>query len=116
MKVCFNVTCADTPDSSNQIVDLPGIGTAYSIGNPDPVDANPVDSLVQREQVVDIWTEAIFGRETDLKLLGLDELDNLKRTLGNREYVLAVGMRHMLRGRSNDDVARTFSEEALDFV
>lgn len=52
--------------------------------------ANLVDGAVDREKIHEVGTERVFAGKSDLKTLGLDELDDLDRSL----FVCQYGVRY----------------------
>ena len=77
VEVALDVAADDTAESSDQVVDLAGGGTADRVGDTDSVDTDLVDGSVQREKVDQVGSERVLGRESDFETLGLDELDDL---------------------------------------
>lgn len=73
----LDVTADDTSQRPDEVVDLSRVGTTDSVGDTDSVDTNLVDRAVDAEQIDELGTERVFGRESNLDALGLDELDNL---------------------------------------
>jgi hypothetical protein len=67
----FNIATNDTPQSTNEIVDLSRGSTADSIRHTHTVDTNPVDSLVERKKVGEIGAEGVFGGEADFDSLAV---------------------------------------------
>lgn len=76
VEVSLDVTADDTTKGSYEVVDLTRVGAANSVGNTDTVDTDLVDGAVDGEQVDELGTERVLGRETDLNTLGLDKLDD----------------------------------------
>ena len=60
MKVAFNVAGYNTSECSDKIVHLSWISAANRIGNPDSVDTNLIDCLVDGEKVDKVGTEGVF--------------------------------------------------------
>lgn len=52
------------------------LGTYDCVCNTDSVDANLVDGGVEAEKIDKVGSERVFGRESDLETLGLDELND----------------------------------------
>ncbi|EEQ40972.1 homocitrate synthase, mitochondrial precursor [Clavispora lusitaniae ATCC 42720] len=90
VEVALNVTRHDRLQSLDQVVHSSWVGTSNSVGNTNSVDTNLVDSLVNVQQINNVRTERVFGRETNLNALGLDKLNHLNGRLSNVVHVLAV--------------------------
>lgn len=54
---------------------------SHCVSNSNTVHANLVDGTVDREKIDEVGTERVLAGESDLETLGLDELDNLDRSL-----------------------------------
>lgn len=81
MEVGLDVAANNAAQSADEVVDLAGSGATDGVGNTDTVDANLVDGAVDGEEIDEVGTERILRRETDLKTLGLDEVDDLNGSL-----------------------------------
>lgn len=80
----------DAAEGLDKVVDLAGVGTSNSVSNADTVNTQLVNGLVQVQQIDQIGPERVFGREADLKALGLDVVDDLGGILDNALHILAV--------------------------
>lgn len=76
VEVGLDITADDTTKSTDEIVNLTGVGATNSVGNTDAVDADLVDGPVDGQQVDKLGAERVFRREADLNTLGLDELND----------------------------------------
>jgi hypothetical protein len=76
VEVRLDIAADDTPQRPHQVVHLTRVRATDSVGDTNSVDANLVDSAVDREEVGELGAERVLGRETDLDTLGLDELDD----------------------------------------
>jgi hypothetical protein len=82
VEVRLDVARDDAAERADELVDLARVRAADRVGNADPVDADLVDGPVEVEQVDKVGPERVLGRETDLDALGLDVLDDWRRTIG----------------------------------
>ena len=67
-----------TPD---KIVDLSGRGASYGIGNTHARHSHLVDSAVYGEEIDEVGSERVLAGEANLETLGLDEFNDLNRSL-----------------------------------
>jgi hypothetical protein len=116
----LDVAADNSPECPDQIVHLTGVGAAYSVGHTDTVDTDLVDSPVNGQQIDQLGSERVLGRETDLDPLGLDELDDLDGAASvsgcvfqamHDAYVLVIQVMSLPWecSRRNDDVPMTTS-------
>lgn len=104
VEMYFNVTTNDTAKRAYKLVHLTWVRTADGIRNTDTVNANLVDGLVDAEEIDEVGAEGILCREADFDTLGLDEVDNLDRGLGDVSHILAM-RKFTQEGRcANDNV------------
>lgn len=89
MEVGLDITADHTPEGPDEVVHLSGVGTSNSVGHTDSVDTDLVDRAVDRQQVDELGSERVFGRESDLDTLGLDEFNDLDRATGKSAWTLA---------------------------
>lgn len=90
VEMYFNVTTNDTAKSAHKLVHLTWVRTTDGIRNTDTVNANLVDGLVYAEEIDEVGAEGILCRETDFDTLGLDEVDDLDRSLCDVSHILAM--------------------------
>ena len=102
VQVNFNVAADNTTQCPDQVIHLSGRGTADGICNAYTVDANLVDSLVERKEIDQIGPEGVFAGKADLNALGLDVLDDLDGGLLDIGHVLTMRM-FPEEGRGADD-------------
>ena len=98
----LDIACDDAPKRSYEIVDLTGIRTAHGVGNTNAVDADLIDSLVDREEIYEVGAEGVLGREADFDALRLDKVDDLDGSFGDVGHVLSV-RKLAEEGRRSDD-------------
>ena len=88
---------------AHQVEHLARVGDAHGVGDADAVDADAVDRVVDGEQVDQVAAEGVLGREADLELLALDEVDDLDRRLDDLGNLLAVReLAQQARGAEQD--------------
>lgn len=104
VEVCFDVASNDTPQDTDQFVDLAGRGTANSVGNTDTVDTNLVDSGVDGQEINQVRTERVLTGEANLNALGLDVIDDLNGSVLNESHIFAVGVLSEVGRSSNNNV------------
>jgi len=114
VEVAFDIARYDTSKSSNEFVNLTRVGTTDGIGDTDTVDTDLVDGTVDREEVDEVGSERVLGRETNFNSLGLDEFDDFDSGLDDVGDVLSVGvLAEEGRGTDNDiDTIDTFISRA----
>lgn len=104
VQVDLDVATDNTSERPHELIHLTGVGASHSISDSHPVDADLVDSLVNREQVDQVRTERILRREPNLDPLGLDKVDDFNGRLADVIHILAVREFAEEGGRSDDDV------------
>lgn len=72
--------------TSNKIVDLSGRGASNRIGNTNTGHSHLVDGAVDGEEIDEVGSERVFTGEANLETLGLDEFNDLNRSLPTRQY------------------------------
>lgn len=80
------------PGTSTYIVDLARRGAANGIGNADTVDANLVDSAVEREQIDEVGPERVLAgdcRGVSTAEIGI-YLSNLHRTSSPLDLMYSI--------------------------
>lgn len=102
--MALNVARNDSPQGADEVVHLPRVGASDRISNPNTSDSDLVDSTVDGEEVDEVGTERVLGRESDFETLGLDKLDDLDGRLDDEGDVLAVRVLAEEGRRSNDNV------------
>lgn len=81
VEVGLDVAADNTTEGPNEVVDLAGSGATDSVSDTDAVHANLVDGAVDGEKIDEVGAERVLRGETDLKTLGLDEVDDLDSSL-----------------------------------
>lgn len=76
VEVGLDVAADDPSEGSDELVDLSGVGASDGVGDSNSVDSDLVDSSVQVEEVDQVRSERVLGRESDLDTLGLDKVDD----------------------------------------
>ena len=104
VEMTFDVATHNASKCSDEIVNLPWICAADGVGDSDSVDTNLVNCFVDGEQVDQIRSERVFGREANFDAFGLDKFDHFERRFDNPRDVLAVGMLHEERRGADNDV------------
>lgn len=61
----LDVTRDDVSQGADELVDLARSRTAYRVGNTNAVDADPVDCLVERQQVNKVGPERVLAGDCD---------------------------------------------------
>lgn len=90
VEVSLNVTLDDTPQDTNELVNLAGGCATDRVSNTNTVDTNLVNGRVDGEKVHQVRPEGVFTGESDFNALGLNEVDNFDSGVGNIGHVLAV--------------------------
>lgn len=104
VEMALNVATDDSSQSPDEIVHLSRVGTPHGVGDSDTSDSNLVDSAVDAEQVDQVGSERILGRESNFESLGFNKLDHLDRGLDDEGDVFSVGILAEERRGSDDDV------------
>lgn len=104
VEVALNVTADDSSQSPDEVIDLPRVGTSDCVSDTDSVQTDLVDGPVDAQEINELGSEGVFGRESNLDALGLDVFDNLDGLLGDPGHVLAVRVFTKERGSSNDNI------------
>ena len=106
VQVNLNITRHNTTEGSDELEDLSWVCAADGVCDADPVDADLVDGLVNRKKIDEVGAEGVLGREADFDALGLDEIDDFNRGLGDIGHIFAV--RELAQeGRGADDNVHT---------
>ncbi len=66
VQVNFDVTRHHTTESTDEVVNLAGVGATNSIGDTNTVDTDAVDRLVDGKKIDEVGAEGVLGREADL--------------------------------------------------
>lgn len=99
----FDITRNDAPQSPYEFVNLTRVRASNGIGDTNTVDTDLVNGTVDRQEVDQVGTERVFGRESYFDPLGLDELDDFDRRLDDVGDVLSVRvLAEERRGTDND--------------
>lgn len=101
----LDIAVNNASEHTNKLVDLAGRSTANGISDTDTVDANLVDSRVERKEVNKVRSEGIFRREADFDALGLDKVDDFDGSVADICHVLAVRVLTEIGRCADDDVA-----------
>ena len=104
VEMTLNVTADDASEGPYEIVDLSRVGTSDGIGYTDTVETDLVDRSVDAQEVDQVGSEGIFGRESDFNVLGLDVFDDFDGLLGDPGHVLSVRVFSEERRGTDDDV------------
>ncbi|KAH3671919.1 hypothetical protein OGAPHI_000105 [Ogataea philodendri] len=88
----------------DKLVHLSWVGASNSVGNTNSVHTNLVDGLINIEQVHDVGSERVLGRESDLDTFGLDKLNHLHRRFGDVRHVLTVRVLSQELRSSNNNI------------
>jgi hypothetical protein len=104
VEMTLDVTADDASEGPDEIVDLSRVGTSDGIGYTDTVETDLVDRSVDAQQVDQVGSEGIFGRESDLNVLGLDVFNDFDGLLGDPGHVLSVRVFSEERRGTDDDV------------
>ena len=104
VEVALDVTADDTSEGPDEVVNLSRVGASDGIGDTDSVQTDLVDGSVDGQEVDELGSERILGREPDLDPLGLDKLDDLDGLLGDPGHVLAVRVFTEERRGTDDDI------------
>jgi hypothetical protein len=104
VEVALDVTADNTSEGPDEVVDLSRVRTTDGIGDTDSIQTDLVDGSVDGQEVDELGSERVLGREPDLDALGLDKLDNLDGLLGDPSHVLAVRVFTEERRGTDDDV------------
>ena len=83
---------------------LSRVGASDGVGDTNTVDSNLVDRSVDAQEVDQIGSERIFGRESDFNSLGLDEFDDFDGGLDDVGNVLSMRELSEERRSTNNDV------------
>ena len=102
--MCLNVARNDTTKSSYEVVYLTRRCATNGISDTNTVDANLVDSAVDGQQIDQVRSERVLGRETNLLALALDELNDFESSVLDVCHVLAVAVLAEVRRGSDDDI------------
>ena len=104
MEMDFDVAGHNASEGADEVVDLSGRGTADCVSNAYSVDSDPVNGLVEGEEVNDVGAERVFGGETDLDALGLDELDDFDGGILDVGHVFAMRVFAKEGGGADNDI------------
>jgi len=104
VEVGLDIARNDATESTDEIIDLARRSATDGIGNTDTVDADLVNSAVERKEIDEVGAEGILRGEANLKSLGLDILDNLNSGLLNVGHILAVAVLTEEAGSADDDI------------
>jgi hypothetical protein len=85
-----DVAANHTSQCAYQIVHHTWGSTAYRISYSHSVDTGPIDGLVEGEDVDEVGSERILGRETHFDSLRLDVFNDLESSLLNNLHALSM--------------------------
>ena len=74
----------------HQLEDLAGGGDPNRVGQSDPLRMQPVDRLVNPEQIARFGSERVLAAEADLQALCLDEANHFRARFNDLVHALAV--------------------------